>query len=63
MPNIIDVRDLNEEDVKFVEKLVNLLKTQNKGNKGYDGKENIVLGSKESDVIGNLTRREIYDHL
>jgi len=26
-------------------------------------KENIVPGSKESQVIGKLTRREIYDHL
>ena len=63
MLNVIDVHDLEEEDVKFVEKLVDILRTQTKKKKEGDGKEDVVLGSKESDVIGSLTRREIYDHL
>jgi len=60
MPDVIDVHNLKEDDARFIEKIVNLLRIQGKEKKE---KENIVLGSKESQVIGKLTRREIYDHL
>ena len=62
MPDVIDVHDLEEEDVKFIEKLVKLLRIQVDKKEAKKGQENIVLGSKESQVIGKLTRREIYDH-
>ena len=63
MSDFVDVHDLEVEDVKFIEKLVNLLRIKGKEKEENKEKENIVLGSKESQVIGKLTRREIYDHL
>lgn len=62
----IDVRDLPEEEVKVIQKLVALLREKAKLKKAEVEEkevEEIALAAHPSDVIGNLTRREIYDHI
>jgi hypothetical protein len=62
--NMISVEGLSEEDIRIVEELVNLLKDKPK--KRYKKKQRsdkVVFLAKKSDVIGPLTREEIYDYL
>lgn len=65
----IDVRDLPEMEVRFVQQLVDLLKAKTKEGAKKEGVENTAgkkiklptypLGA----IQGNLSRREIYDYL
>ena len=61
----IDVRDLPEEEVKVIEKLVELLRRIPKVEKENAKKpEKIEFLSKPmGKVKGNLSRKEIYDYL
>ena len=66
MENYIDVRGLKEEDIRLLKELAVLLKQRVKAKKRKGGdarRKKIVLGTHRSDVIGALTRREIYEHL
>jgi len=60
----IDVHDLPEEDVRFIRKLVDLLRERVKMRKARaDEKEEIIFAVWPLGVKGKLTRREIYDYL
>ena len=63
MANIIDVHDLPEQDVKFVEKLVELLREKTRMEKTKKEKEEINFAVWPLGVKGKLTREEIYDYL
>lgn len=65
MGDIIDVHDLPEEDVEFIEKLVELLreKAKTRKEKVPGEKEEIQFASWPLGVKGKLTRKEIYDYL
>jgi hypothetical protein len=60
----IDVHDLPEEDVKLIQGFVEFLREKAKTNeyKKEEGEE-VKFTAHPSDVIGKLTREEIYDHL
>ena len=62
MANVIDLRDLPEEQVKFVQKLVESLKQKAKIKRKRDG-EAIAFTAWPLSVKGKLTRKEIYDYL
>jgi hypothetical protein len=65
MASVIDVHDLPEEVAKLIQQLVECLR-QRAGRKPMaEEKEvgEVVFTAHPSDVIGDLTRREIYDHL
>jgi len=59
----IDVGGLSDKDIKMVEEFINILrersKTGLKRKRYHDSK--IVFTTRESDVIGSLTREEIHD--
>jgi hypothetical protein len=65
MENFIDVRGLREEDIQLLKELAGLLKQRVKAKRKERGvrRRKIVLGTHPSDVIGALTRKEIYEHL
>jgi len=65
MSGLIDVRDLPEEDARLLRELADLLRRRAEvSKKKTKGKfRGVVLGTHRSDVIGGLTRGEIYDHL
>jgi hypothetical protein len=64
MAEKIDVHDLPEEEIKFVEKIVELLKEKVKREKGeVRQREKIAFATWPLGVKGRLTRREIYDYL
>ncbi len=68
MENTIDVHDLPEKEVRFIQQLVDLLKE--KGQKDTERAVGKKLGKRITlptyqlgAVHGNLSRREIYDYL
>ena len=65
MTDTIDLHDLPEEEVKLVQEFVEFLKRRMKMRKagGEEKVEEISFTAHPSDVIGKLTRREIYDYL
>lgn len=66
MPETIDVHDLAQEDIQFIQRLVELLRGQTKKGRVEIEEKDVDksgLTAHPSDVIGNLTREEIYDHL
>ena len=70
MAGLIDVRDLTDEQVEAVERLVKLFRQKagraRKEKTGPDvtAEEEFTLSSYSSDVIGGkLTRKEIYEDL
>jgi hypothetical protein len=64
MPDIIDVHDLPEEEVKFIQKIVNLLREKAKMRETKAGeKEEVVFAKWPLGVKGKLTRKEIYEYL
>lgn len=63
MVESIDVHGLQDEDIKFVEKIVNLLRDKGIQNEIKKGSEDIEFVAWPSDVKGKITREEIYDHL
>jgi hypothetical protein len=63
---MINLGDLPEEDVKLVQKVIEFLKERTKVKSTKREKieaEEIVFVAHPSDVIGELTRKEIYDYL
>lgn len=63
MANTIDVRNLTDEQVQTLEKLVKLFREQLKetDEKMVGQKEKCTLAVWDSNVIGSLTREEIYE--
>jgi hypothetical protein len=65
MVETIDVRGLDEKDVRLLESLAERLRE--KGKKKQDHAEEVeqelVFSTRRSNVIGKLTRREIYEDL
>ncbi len=64
MPGKIDVHDLPDEQVRFIEEFIQFLreKTKKRGRK-VNGKEEITFASWPLGVKGGLRRSEIYDYL
>jgi hypothetical protein len=62
MLKMIDVRGLPDEDVKFVEKIVEVLKKRAGEARGQE-REDIAFSAWPLGVKGKLTRQEIYDYL
>lgn len=58
----LDVHDLPEEDVKFVQKIIDLFRTREKM-KEEKVEEKIDFAAWPLGVKGKLTRQEIYDYL
>ncbi len=64
MINQIDVHDLPQEEVKFIQKIVELVRERiNKKQTKVEVKEEVLFNSWPLGVKGKLTRREIYDYL
>jgi hypothetical protein len=66
MPDNIDVRGLDEQDISLIEALVRRLRR--KAGKEAAGEEKevekeLVFATHHSNVIGKLTRKEIYEDL
>lgn len=62
MADVIDVRDLPEDEVMFLKKLVDFLKEKATREKAGE-EEEIQLAAWPLGVKGKITRREIYDYL
>ncbi|MDQ1317079.1 MAG: hypothetical protein QG588_730 [Candidatus Poribacteria bacterium] len=60
--NTIDVSDLSDEELKMVENFIKLLKTKTKIEM-LQNEGKIKFSTRKSNVIGLLTREEIYDYL
>lgn len=65
MPDSIDVRGLDEQDVSLIEALVRRLrgKAKKKKAKKEGVEKELVFATRHSNVIGKLTRKEIYEDL
>jgi len=64
MAEIIDVHDLPDEEVKFVQRLVELLREKARIEKGKaEERKEVVFATWPLGVKGKLNRREIYDYL
>jgi len=63
MPDVIDIHDLPNEDIQFIKKIVGLLREKAKTKETGEGKKEVVFSSHDSNVIGKITREEIYDYL
>ena len=64
VPDSINVKDLNDEQVEMLEKLANFFRKQAKQRKEELGQpQELVFASWPLGVKGNLSREEIYDHL
>jgi len=65
MPDVINVQDLTEEQVEALQKIIELFRKQ--GRKSKPGEkteeEEYLFAERSSDVIGKLTREEIYEEL
>ncbi|MGA1874778.1 MAG: hypothetical protein ACMUIA_04155 [bacterium] len=62
MINSLDVHDLPEEEVKFIQKIIDLFRVREKM-KAEKSEEKIDFASWPLGVKGKLTRQEIYDYL
>lgn len=63
MPDVIDIHDLPNEDVQFIKKIVGFLREKANTKKTGEGKKEVVFSFHDSNVIGKITRKEIYDYL
>lgn len=65
MPDTLDVRGLDEEDVTLLKALVERLREKARKKKAVKSKkrEDIIFASWPLGVKGRLTRKEIYDYL
>jgi hypothetical protein len=65
MAEIIDVRGLDEKDVRLLESLAERLREKGEKKKVQEEEveQELVFSTHRSDVIGKLTRREIYEDL
>jgi len=62
--NSIDVSDLSDKDIKIVQEFVKILRVRTRKELSLKSQdEKIAFATRESDVIGSLTREEIYDYL
>ncbi len=64
MEPAIDLRELPKNEVKLVQEFVEFLKQKARSKKARGGKKRtkrVALAARRSDVIGSLTRREIYE--
>ena len=67
MPDSIDVRGLDEKAIALLQLLADTLRTR--GQEGKEGErtgeleDNLIFATHHSDVIGPLTREEIYEDL
>jgi len=62
--NSIDVSDLSDKDIKIVQEFVKILRVRTRKELSLKSQdERIVFATRESDIIGSLTREEIYDYL
>jgi hypothetical protein len=62
--NSIDVSDLSDKDIRIVQEFVKILRVRTRKELSLKSQdEKIVFATRESDVIGSLTREEIYDYL
>ncbi len=60
MPEMIDIRGLPEDDVRFVQKIVDVLRKRARESRGQE-REDIAFSAWPLGVKGKLTRQEIYD--
>lgn len=67
MINNIDVHDLPEKEVRVIQEFVEFIREKVRGNKAKKAKREVIeedtLTAHHSNVIGKITRREIYDYL
>ena len=62
--NSIDVSDLSDKDIKIVQEFVKMLRVRTRKELSLKSQdEKIVFATRKSNVIGSLTREEIYDYL
>jgi hypothetical protein len=62
MTGNINVEDLSEEQIAALEKLVEIFRKQSKGKKKEKPeKETFIFEAHPSNVIGELTRKTIYE--
>jgi hypothetical protein len=63
----IDVHDLPENEVRVIQEFVEFIREKERRNKEKKAEGEVIeedtLTSHPSNVIGKITRREIYDHL
>lgn len=68
MAHMINVRDLSDEDVQLIQRLVQRLRAQTRGRRSAKKdtqreEEKIEFATWPLGVKGSLTREEIYDYL
>lgn len=67
MPDVIDVSGLDEKDIELLQLLAEKLRTRpprgQEGAKAAEPEKELVFATHPSDVIGALTREEIYEDL
>lgn len=67
MPDTIDVRGLDDQDIALLQHLADTLRSRaksgRKADKVTEPGEVLVFATHHSDVIGPLTREEIYEDL
>ncbi|MBM4276181.1 MAG: hypothetical protein FJ134_17265 [Deltaproteobacteria bacterium] len=67
MPDVIDVSGLDEKDIELLQLLAEKLRTRaQRGQeeaKAAEQEKELVFATHPSDVIGPLTREEIYEDL
>ncbi|MBW2063383.1 MAG: hypothetical protein JRJ03_00480 [Deltaproteobacteria bacterium] len=67
MPDtLLDVSELEKEDIQFLKRLVEVLREQAKRKKAGAKEKDVDdkdFTAHPSDVMGKLSRREIYDYL
>ena len=67
MPDTIDVRGLDEKDIALLQLLADTLRTRAKtgkaGERAGQPEDALIFATHHSDVVGPLTREEIYEDL
>jgi hypothetical protein len=67
MPDTIGVRGLDDKDIALLQHLADTLRSRaqsgRKADKVTEPEEVLVFATHHSDVIGSLTREEIYEDL
>ena len=62
--NSIDISDLSDKDIRIVQEFVKMLRVRTRKELSLKSQdEKIVFATRKSDIIGSLTREEIYDYL
>ena len=67
MPETIDVRGLDDQDIALLQHLADTLrrraKTEKEADRAVEPEAALIFATHRSDVIGPLTREEIYEDL